>query len=99
MLRRTSVDNILVMLDDFIGITYRKADETDLSDEELLARGEASSQAFDDKLKKLGIEKQSTKDSPAGWSIVWLGFVINTKLMTLGIPNDKEVALVLKIQN
>ena len=96
MLRRTSVDNILVMLDDFIGITYRKADE---SDEELLARGEASSQAFDEKLKKLGIEKQSTKDSPAGWSIVWLGFVINTKLMTLGIPNDKEVALVLKIQN
>ena len=94
MLKRTSVDNILGMLDDFLGLTYRKAGE---SDESLLRRGKASSQAFDSELEKMGIVKQGKKDSPVGWSIVWLGFEINTKRMTLGIPNDKEVALVLRM--
>ena len=44
MLRCTPVENLLGMLDDFLGIAYRKEGE---SDEELLERGKIHAQAFD----------------------------------------------------
>ena len=61
MLRETPVGSLLGMLDDFLGITYRKEGETD---EDLLKRGHSSAKAFDDELLKMGITKQSKKDSP-----------------------------------
>ena len=95
MLRCTPVENLLGMLDDFLGIAYRKEGE---SDEELLERGKTHAQAFDKELLEMGVVKQETKDSPVGWSLVWLGFVLNTKEMTIGIPTAKETALVMRIQ-
>ena len=45
MLRRTPVDALLGMLDDFLGVVYRKPEETDA---ELLVRGRLAAAAFDD---------------------------------------------------
>ena len=41
-------------------------------------------------------EKQAKKDSPAAWCITWLGFELNTKNHTLGIPEAKKQALLHK---
>ena len=86
MLRRTPVDALLGMLDDFLGITYRNAGE---SDEVLVERGEQAAQAFDEELVRMGISKQSAKDSPASFKIVWLGVELDTKMHTISIPEDK----------
>ena len=45
MLRRIPVDTLLGMLDDFLGVVYRKPEETDA---ELLVRGRLAAAAFDD---------------------------------------------------
>ena len=90
MLRRTSVDALLGMLDDFLGVVYREPEETN---EELLRRGRRAAVAFDQELNKMGIEKQGKKDSPPAWSITWLGFHLNTRKHTLGIPEEKLEAL------
>ena len=91
MLQRTPVDALLGMLDDFLGVVYRRPGETD---KELFLRGRRSAQAFDQELIKMGIEKQSKKDSPIAWKIVWLGFELDTRRHTLGIPSDKQQALI-----
>ena len=70
MLRRTPVDALLGMLDDFLGVTHRLAGE---SDEALFRRGRAADQAFDLKLTKMGISKQAAKDSHTDFAIVWMG--------------------------
>ena len=90
MLRRTSVDALLGMLDDFLGVVYREPEETN---EELLRRGRRAAVAFDQELNKMGIAKQGKKDSPPAWSITWLGFHLNTRNQTLGIPEEKLEAL------
>ena len=95
MLRRTPVDGLLGMLDDFLGVTYREEGESDAS---LMQRGQLNAQAFDNELLKMGISKQAKKDSPTSWKTVWLGFEINAKDSTLAIPNQKELALILEIQ-
>ena len=95
MLRETPVGGLLGMLDDFLGITYRKDGE---SDEDLLKRGQSSAKAFDEELLKMGMTKQIKKDSPTAWKSVWLGFEFNTKNSTLAIPQKKEEAVILKIQ-
>ena len=87
MLQKTPVDSLLGMLDDFLGIVYRKHGETDT---DLLKRSQISAIAFDRELQNLGISKQPTKDSPPAWTTVWLGFEINSKDQTLAIPSDKE---------
>ena len=76
MLRNTPVEGLLGMLDDFLGIIYRQPGE---SDHALLDRGRMAAKAFDEELKRIGIGKQSKKDSPTAWITVWLGFEINTK--------------------
>ena len=50
MLQKTPVDGLLGMLDDFLGIVYRKEGESDM---ELLNRSQLSAQAFDMELRKL----------------------------------------------
>ena len=90
MLRRTSVDALLGMLDDFLGVVFREPEETN---EELLRRGRRAAVAFDQELNKMGIAKQGKKDSPPAWSITWLGFHLNTRNQTLGIPEEKLEAL------
>ena len=90
MLRRTSVDALLGMLDDFLGVVYREPEE---KDEELLQRGRRAAVAFDQELIKMGIAKQGKKDSPPAWSITWLGFELDTRRQTLGIPEEKLQAL------
>ena len=90
MLRRTPVDALLGMLDDFLGVVYREPGETDA---ELLQRGRQSETAFDRELVKMGIAKQGKKDSPTAWSITWLGFHLDTRYQTLGIPEDKQQEL------
>ena len=92
MLRRTSVDALLGMLDDFLGVVFREPEETN---EELLRRGRRAAAAFDQELNKMGIAKQGKKDSPPAWSITWLGFHLNTRNQTLGIPEEKLEALLL----
>ena len=77
------------MLDDFLGIVYRKHGESD-SDTDLLKRSQIAATAFDRELRNLGISKQPAKDSPPSWTTVWLGFEINSKDKTLAIPADKE---------
>ena len=47
----------------------------------------------------MGITKQSKKVSPTAWKTVWLGFEINTKECTLAIPQEKEEATLLQIQD
>ena len=64
MLQGTPVDALLGMLDDFLGIVYRKVGE---SDTELLERSQLSAEAFDVELLKLQIFKQPTKDSSHAW--------------------------------
>ena len=86
MLRRTPVDALLGMLDDFLGVTYRLAGE---SDEALFRRGRAAEQAFDLELSKMGISKQATKDSPTDWTIVWMGVKFDTRDNSIQIPEDK----------
>ena len=86
MVRRTPVNALLVMLDDFLGITYREEGE---SDEALVERGERAADAFDEELLRLGISKQAAKDSPSAWKITWLGIEIDTIRQTLSIPEDK----------
>ena len=95
MLQKTPVDGLLGMLDDFLGIVYRKEGE---SDTELLNRSQLSAQAFDVELQKLGISKQPTKDSPPSWKTVWLGFEINAKSNTLAIPAEKEQTIIQTFQ-
>ena len=41
----------------------------------------------------MGIAKQGKKDSPPAWSITWLGFHLDTRRQTLGIPEEKLQAL------
>ena len=94
MLRETPVEGLLGMLDDFLGITYRKDGE---SDDDLLKRGQIAAKAFDDELMKMGMTKQCKKDSPTAWKAVWLGFEFDTKESTLAIPQKKEEAVILKI--
>ena len=86
MLRRTSVDGLLGMLDDFLGITYRREGE---SDGELLRRGEEAAHEFDAELLKMGISKQSKKDSPTAFKIEWLGVEFDTTLNKICIPAGK----------
>ena len=83
MLKRTPVEGLLGMLDDFLGVTYRKEGETD---EALFARGRIEEKAFDEELTKMGISKQTKKDSPTAWKATWLGFELDTKEKTLAIP-------------
>ena len=84
------------MLDDFLGIVYRQPGE---SDHALLNRGRMAEKAFDEELNRMGITKQSKKDSPTAWQIVWLGFEIDTKEGTLAIPQEKEESTLLQIQD
>ena len=65
MLQKTPVDSLLGMLDDFLGIVYRKQGE---SDTDLLKRSQESASAFDVELPKLWISKQPTKDPPPAWT-------------------------------
>ena len=58
MLRRTPVDSLLGMLDDFLGITYREEGE---SDQSLQERAWLNEKAFDNELVKMGITKQTKK--------------------------------------
>ena len=95
MLCRTPVDGLLGMLDDFLGVTYREEGESDLS---LQQRARLNEKAFDNELVKMGITKQTKKDSPTSWKTVWLGFEINAKESTLAIPHKKELAVILEIQ-
>ena len=90
MVRRTSVDALLGMLDDFLGVVYRKPEETAT---ELLQRGRRAAVEFDQELIKMGIAKQGKKDSPPAWSITWLGFKLDTRNLTLGIPEEKLQSL------
>ena len=96
MLRRTPVDGLLGMLDDFLGITYREEGE---SDQSLQERARLNEKAFDNELVKMGITKQTKKDSPTSFQTVWLGFEINAKDSTLAIPEKKEIAVILEIQD
>ena len=96
MLRNTPVEGLLGMLDDFLGIVYRQPGE---SDHALLNRGRMAEKAFDEELNRMGITKQSKKDSPTAWKIVWLGFEIDTKECTLAIPQEKEESTLLQIQD
>ena len=95
MLQRTPVESLLGMLDDFLGVVYRKEGE---SDEELLKRGQRTASAFDWILQKLGISKQPVKDSPPSWTTVWPGFVKNIKDQTLAIPSEKESNIIWQFQ-
>ena len=95
MLKRTPVEGLLGMLDDFLGVTYRKEGETD---EALFARGRIEEKAFDVELTKMGISKQTKKDSPTAWKTIWLGFELDTKERTLAIPQEKENATIMRIQ-
>ena len=95
MLQRTPVESLLGMLDDFLGIVYRQEDE---SDDELLRRSQLAAEAFDEELKRLGISKQPTKDSPPAWTSVWLGFQINAREKTLAIPAEKEENVIRQFQ-
>ena len=96
MLRRTPVDALLGMLDDFLGVVYRKPEETDA---QLLVRGRLAAAAFDRELIKMGIAKQGKKDSPPAWLITWLGFHLDTRLQTLDIPEQKLQALLQTFHN
>ena len=96
MLQKTPVDGLLGMLDDFLGVVYRKDGE---SDAELLTRSQIAAKALDAELQKLGISKQPAKDSPPSWKTVWLGFEINAKDNTLAIPADKEQYTIQTFQN
>ena len=96
MLKKTPVEVLLGMLDDFLGVTYRKEGETD---EALLTRGRAAAKAFDIELTEMGISKQNKKDSPTAWKAVWLGFQFDTKEKTLAIPLEKEDATIMRIQD
>ena len=69
MLRRTPVDGLLGMLDDFLGITYREEGE---SDQSLQERARLNEKAFDNELVKMGITKQTKKDSPTSFQTVWI---------------------------
>ena len=95
MLCRTPVDELLGMLDDFLGVTYREEGE---SDDALLRRGRLNASAFDEELIKMGITKQAKKDSPTSWKTIWLGLEFNTKESTLAIPSDKESTMIEEIQ-
>ena len=86
MLRRTPVDALLGMLDDFLGVTYRQVGE---SEESLFKRGKAAEEAFDRELTKMGISKQAEKDSPTAWTIVWMGVKFDTRDNSIQIPEDK----------
>ena len=94
-LQRTPVEGLLGILDDFLGIVYRRVGE---SDEDLLHRGRRAAKAFDEELIKMGIAKQDKKDAPTAWETVWLGFPLNTKDSTLAIAPEKEEATIIKIQ-
>ena len=94
MLRRTSVNALLGMLDDFLGVVYREEDE---SDENLFRRGRRAAEEFDKELVKMGISKQEKKDSPTAWDIVWLGFHLDTRNQTIAIPEDKQQAVILSL--
>ena len=87
MVQRTPVNGLLGMLDDFLGITYRQEGE---SDNALLKRGQVAARAFDEELGRMGITKQGKKDSPTAWKAVWLGFEIDTRELTLSIPQEKR---------
>ena len=67
-LRRTQVDALLGLLDDFIGIKYRRPGESDVA---LMQRGRMSAVAFDQELLKMGISKQPKKDSQIGNRYSW----------------------------
>ena len=95
MLRRTSADALLGMLDDFLGITYRREGESEAN---LLRRGEEAAREFDAELLKMGISKQAAKDSPTSFEIVWLGMHFDTKANTIKIPEDKITNTVLFYQ-
>ena len=41
----------------------------------------------------MGITKQSKKDSPTAWVVTWLGFHLDTRKKTMGIPEGKQQAL------
>ena len=87
MLRNTPVEGLLGMLDDFLGIIYRQPGE---SDHALLDRGRMAAEAFDEELKRMGITKQSKKDSPTAWKTVWLGFYITQKSLPWRFPSRKR---------
>ena len=46
----------------------------------------------------MGISKQTKKDSPTAWKTTWLGFELDTKEKTLAIPQEKENATIMRIQ-
>ena len=66
MLRRTSVDASLGMLDDFPGITYRREHE---SDGRFFRRGEEAPYEFVAELLNIDISKQNARDTPTSWEI------------------------------
>ena len=68
------------MLDDFLGITYCQAYE---SDDELLRRRQEAAHEFDAELVKMWITKQTAKDSPTSFDIEWLGVHFDTKANTI----------------
>ena len=86
------MDALLGMLDDFLGITYRRKGESDI---ELLRRGQSAAYEFDAELLKMGISKQAAKDSPTSFEIEWLGMHFDTKANTIRIPEDKVTNTVL----
>ena len=88
MLSRTSVDGLLGMLDDFLGITYREEGE---SDEALLRRGQLNARSFDEELLKMGIQKQATKDSKTSWKTVWLGLEFTRKIRPLPFRKKRSL--------
>ena len=86
------VDALLGMMEDFLGIVYRREGETD---ESLYRRGKVSARAFDEELVRMGISKQELKDSPTGWEIVWLGMRLDTIHNTISVPESKVCNTVL----
>ena len=72
----------------------RKEGETD---EVFLQRERTTANAFDAKLLKMGITKQTKKDSPTKRITVWLGFLLDTRDQTLAITSQKEMVVVFEI--
>ena len=85
-LRRAKCDGLVALLDDFLGVTFRKEHDTD---EGLLLRAKQQSEAFDLELLRLGLVKNAKKDLRPCWSGVWLGVQFKMRTHELAIPVEK----------
>ena len=91
-LRKTSVDASLGMLDDFLGITYRREYE---SDGEFFRRGEEAPYEFVAELLNIEISKQNARDTTSSLEIEWLLKLFNTRTNIVKILEDKVSSAVL----